>query len=51
MWMDKQERAFTAWLNSMLMPYTPDYLRMKLGEDQNEALASRRLTAQVTLIL
>ncbi len=47
LWMEKQERAYLSWLNHLLAPYTPDLLRLRLEDEQAEALASRRLVAQV----
>ena len=45
--MQKQEKAFTSWMNTLLLPYTPDFLRSRMEDEQAEALTSRRLTAQV----
>jgi hypothetical protein len=45
--MQKQEKAFTSWINTLLLPYTPDFLRSRMEDEQAEALTSRRLTAQV----
>jgi hypothetical protein len=44
--MQKQEKAFTSWMNTLLQPYTPDFLRSRMEDEQAEALTSRRLTAQ-----
>lgn len=46
LWMDKQEAAFAAWLNSMLVPASS-------AEEgaASQALAARRLTAKVRGLL
>jgi hypothetical protein len=49
--MQKQEKAFTGWMNTLLLPYTPDFLKTKMEDEHAEALSSRRLTAQVRGIL
>ncbi|KAK9814207.1 hypothetical protein WJX72_002306 [[Myrmecia] bisecta] len=43
LWMDKQERAFTAWLNSVLVPGRND--------EAADALAARRLAARMRGVL
>lgn len=45
--MNKQDRAFTGWLNHLLMPYTPEYLRAASEGDTSAALSDLRLAARV----
>jgi hypothetical protein len=45
--MNKQDRAFTAWLNHLLLPYTPEYLRAASEGDTSVALSDLRLAARV----
>jgi hypothetical protein len=45
--MAKQDKAFSAWLNHLLLPYTPDALRHTLEDEQSAALTDLRLAAQV----
>ena len=45
--MDKQETAFKAWLNTILLPATSD----QDGDGGQAALASRRLTAKMRGLL
>lgn len=47
LWMNKQDRAFTGWLNHLLMPYTPEYLRAASEGDTSAALSDLRLAARV----
>eukprot|EP00878_Enallax_costatus_P034413 GHUV01038150.1.p1 GENE.GHUV01038150.1~~GHUV01038150.1.p1 ORF type:complete len:929 (+),score=331.02 GHUV01038150.1:1045-3831(+) len=47
LWMNKQDRAFTGWLNHLLLPYTPEYLRAASEGDTSAALSDLRLAAQV----
>ncbi|GAB4814747.1 hypothetical protein N2152v2_001793 [Parachlorella kessleri] len=47
LWMDKQETAFKAWLNTILLPATSD----QQGDGGQAALASRRLTAKMRGLL
>lgn len=51
LWMQKQDKAFTAWLNYLLLPYTPDYLRMTWQDEQGQALTDLRLIARVRGVL
>lgn len=45
--MNKQDRAFTGWLNHLLMPYTSEYLRAASEGDTSAALSDLRLAARV----
>ncbi|KAF8065931.1 Aspm [Scenedesmus sp. PABB004] len=47
LWMGKQDRAFTGWLNHLLLPYTPEYLRAASEGDTSAALTDLRLAARV----
>ena len=49
--MQKQDKAFSSWLNQMLLPYTPDYLRMTMEDEQSQALTDLRLIARVQGII
>jgi hypothetical protein len=46
LWQDKQETAFKAWLNMILLPATADH-----SDGGRAALASRRLTAKMRGLL
>lgn len=45
--MNKQDRAFTGWLNHLLLPFTPEYLRAASEGDTSAALSDLRLAARV----
>ncbi|WIA17340.1 hypothetical protein OEZ85_014203 [Tetradesmus obliquus] len=47
LWMNKQDRAFTGWLNHLLLPFTPEYLRAASEGDTSAALSDLRLAARV----
>jgi hypothetical protein len=49
--MQKQDRAFTGWLNHMLRPYTPDYLRAAMEDESSAALTDLRLLARAQGLL
>jgi len=45
--MNKQDKAFSGWLNQLLLPYTPEYLCAAAEGDTSAALSDLRLTARV----
>jgi hypothetical protein len=45
--MNKQDRAFTGWLNHLLLPFTPEYLKAASEGDTSVALSDLRLAARV----
>lgn len=45
--MNKQDRAFSSWLNHLLLPYTPEYLRAASEGDTSAALSDLRLAARI----
>ncbi len=51
LWMQKQDKAFSAWLNHMLLPFTPDALRSTMEDEHSVALTDLRLMARVQGVL
>lgn len=49
--MQKQDKAFTAWANHLLLPYTPDYLRAAMEDESSAALSDLRLMARMQGVL
>jgi hypothetical protein len=45
--MNKQDRAFTSWLNYLLLPFTPEHLRAASDGSTSVALSDLRLAARV----